>query len=353
MYDYAGAVHMHSAYSFDGTTPVGDIITAARRSNLDFIVLTDHFRLDAITDGWDGWHDGVLVIVGEEISPRYNHYLALGITQPVIAWQKKSLPQSYIDAVNAQGGFGFIAHPDHTGAPQFGVKSYAWKDWSVQGYRGISIWDLMTDWQECLTSPLAALRAYLFPAAVLRGPKPETLARWDALNQTRRIAGYGEIDNHNSRKRVWGRTFRIFPFTTAFTTIRTHVLLPAALSADPVAAQAQVLAALAAGTSYVAQERWVPATGFQFRAYSADRTAVQGETLDTDGNPAVLEITVPAAGRIRLFKNGAMIDERSGEYLQCDAQGAGVYRAEVAQRRYGSYKPWIYSNPIWIGEHKR
>ena len=216
MYDYAGAFHIHTDFSYDGNTAIEDVMASAKRSGLDFIVVTDHFRLDAKDKGYEGWHDGLFVLVGEEISPRLSHYLALDIDKPVIAWQKKSRPQEYIDAVSAQGGYGLIAHPDHTGAPKYGVKDYSWKDWGVAGYKGVSIWDLMTDWQEKLTSPLKAVLSYLYPARYLSGPKSETLKRWDDLNKTKRIAGFGEIDNHNSKKVFYGLKFRIFPFDLRF-----------------------------------------------------------------------------------------------------------------------------------------
>ena len=53
--DYAGAIHLHSAYSFDGRAPVAEIIAAANRCGLDFLLLTDHGTLRARADGWEGW----------------------------------------------------------------------------------------------------------------------------------------------------------------------------------------------------------------------------------------------------------------------------------------------------------
>src|SRR3974390_2874807 len=89
MYDIPGCLHFHSQFSFDGRVPVQDILPAAQRAGLAFAVLTDHSHLDARSAGWERYHasaDGkkVLLIVGEEISPRYNHYLALGIEKPLI-----------------------------------------------------------------------------------------------------------------------------------------------------------------------------------------------------------------------------------------------------------------------------
>lgn len=349
LFDYAGAFHIHSEYSFDGNTKVKDIISAAKRKRLDFIVITDHFILDARANGWEGWHDGVLVLVGEEISPRYNHYIALDIEKPVIAWKKSSKPQDYIDAVNEQSGFGLIAHPDHKGAPKFGVKNYPWKDWAVKGYTGISIWDLMTDWQEKLGSRIKALWSYFAATWCLTGPKKETLERWDALNAKKRIVGYGEIDNHNSKKLFLGIAFRIFPFDYAFSTIRTHVLLTEELSKDFQKAKTQIFHALKQCRAYVAQERWNNAKGFSFRAFCDERNADIGDEFKIDSKPVKFEVRLPRykEGRIRFICNGKIVAEQKGQ-LNIEAKQPGVYRVEVNQRICGIYKPWIYSNPIWF-----
>ncbi len=87
-------------------------------------MLTDHDHLRARDEGWEKWHKNTLLIVGQEISPRFNHYLAFN-TASAIFYPKDAQnipPQKYIDKVNAQGGFGLIAHPDHGGAPMFHVK---------------------------------------------------------------------------------------------------------------------------------------------------------------------------------------------------------------------------------------
>jgi hypothetical protein len=348
MYDYAGAIHIHTDFSFDGNTDIKDVIDSARRAGLNFIVVTDHFRLDAKNKGYEGWHDGLFVLVGEEISPRFSHYLALGIDKPVIAWQKKSRPQEYIDAVSAQGGFGLIAHPDHTGAPKYGVKDYPWKDWGVSGFSGISIWDLMTDWQEKLTSPLKAVLSYIFPSYALTGPKQETLKRWDELNRTEKIAGFGEIDNHNSKKVFYGLTFRIFPFDYAFRTIRTHLLFDEPLSGIKEAAANQIHTAIKSARMYVAQEYWRSARGFEFKIYNSTQEAVCGGEINLASEPAELEIKIPADGLIKLIYNGAAVAESSKKYLHFDVDKPGVYRVEVLQKGFFGYKPWIYSNPIWV-----
>ena len=348
MFDYAGAFHIHTDYSYDGNTDIKDVVAAARRAGLSFMVVTDHFRLDAKKDGWEGWHDGVFVLVGEEISPRFSHYLAFGINDPVIAWQKKSRPQEYIDAVNAQGGFGLIAHPDHTGTKTFGVKDYPWKDWSVKGYTGVSVWDLMTDWQEKLVSLPAAIFAYFFPSFALSGPKKVTLSRWDEFNKTGKVAGYGEIDNHNSKKIFFGMNFWIFPFDYAFKTIRTHILLDEPLSGIKEAAVNQIQNAVKSARMYIAQEYWHGSKGFEFRIYSADGSASSGQALKLSGGPTLAEIKLPVRGLIKLICDGRVISETAGRRLQFEVTRPGVYRAEAYQKIFFGWKPWIFTNHIRV-----
>ncbi len=347
MFDYAGAFHLHSAYSFDGTTPVKDIIAAAGAAGCDFIVLTDHFRMDARDDGWEGWHNSVLVIVGEEISPRYNHYLALGLKTPVIYWKKSSRPQEYIDAVNAQGGLGLIAHPDHRGTEKFGVKSYEWNDWSATGYAGISIWDFMTDWQEKLTSLPAAFAAFFFPTARLSGPKQATLERWDRLNREGRCAGYGEVDNHNHKKIMYGKAFSIFPFTYALSTIRTHVLLDRPLSGDSAVACRQVIDAVKACRMYISLDRWRSAKGFSFVMRDGEKEYTCGDEVPFRKNLEI-SIALPFRARTRLLRDGMPVAQAIGTRLRYAVDRPGAYRVEAFHRKWGVFRPWIFSNPMYI-----
>ena len=84
LYDYAGAIHIHSTLS-DGSGTVPEIVGDARAAGLDFIMLTDHEHLQARDLGYEGWHDDLLCLVGEEVTPRFhNHYLAFDIDAPEI-----------------------------------------------------------------------------------------------------------------------------------------------------------------------------------------------------------------------------------------------------------------------------
>ena len=98
---------------------------------------TDHFNLDAQKNGWERYHEShnskLMLIVGEEVSPRYNHYLALGHQKPVVVWKSEANPQRYIDEVNAQGGFGFAVTIAQALAHAWRCKCF---DRSLRGFAG-------------------------------------------------------------------------------------------------------------------------------------------------------------------------------------------------------------------------
>lgn len=355
--DYTGVIHLHSDYSHDGRASILEIVEAARANGIDFVMLTDHDWLQAKHDGYERSYDGVLLFIGIEVTPRYNHYLAFGIDEPLItcdlAWvfpyedEQEISPQFYIDWVRSKGGLGFIAHPDHEGALRFHVKQHPWNDWSVTGYTGIGIWDFMTDFQSRLKGYPSALLSYYFPAYRLRGPKKETLARWDDLNRSRKVVGIGELDNHETVKKLLGIQFHIFPFSKAFRFIRTHILTEAEFLKEDELDREIILSALRRGRAYVALEYFERAEGFSFVIMDESEVATMGDEFFLD-DLAIVQIELPMKGKIRLIKDGELFREQVGRELTCGIDEPGIYRVEVYHRRALMYRPWIFSNPIYV-----
>ncbi|MBN1546628.1 MAG: CehA/McbA family metallohydrolase [Syntrophaceae bacterium] len=348
-FDYSGIIHFHSEYSFDGRIPLPEIIAAAKENGLDFLMLTDHSTLQASADGFGGWHDRVLLIVGQEVAPRFNHLLVFenGIPIEVDKDDTKIAPQSYIDKVVAAGGICFIAHPDHEGTALFHVKHYPWQDWNVSGYTGLGIWDFMTDWQNSLKGHLRAFLSYLWPGFFLQGPQVATLRRWDELNHHRRVVGIGESDNHATRKRIVGVTFTVFPFRKAFRFLRTHIVTRSPLTGDGFGDKTLLLDALRGGNVYIAQESFFSAKGFFLSVTEGKREATMGDIFFLDQR-ARLIVRVPANGHIRVVKDGSLYHEEIGRSASCFISQPGVYRIEVFAKSYGKYRPWIFSNPVYI-----
>jgi hypothetical protein len=347
--DYAGVIHLHSSYSFDGRTTISAILDAARQSGIDILLLTDHSTLRAKEDGFEGWREGILLIVGEEIAPRFNHYLAFGLGDAIACaeGQPDLPPQVYMDRVRTGGGMGFIAHPDHTGTAMFHVKHYPWTDWSVTGYTGMGIWDFMTDWQSSLSGRIRAILSYAFPALFLRGPSPATLERWDRLTQERRVVGIGELDNHDSLRHVWKIPLPVFPFSRVFNLIRTHILLEEALSGEDRADITAILTALRNGRLYVSLDHFRSASGFSLTLTEGGRKATMGDEFILYRS-AELRALFPHRARIRLIRNGNLFRQETAKELCATLCEPGVYRIEADLKAFGRYRPWIFSNPLYV-----
>ncbi|HSH21449.1 MAG TPA: CehA/McbA family metallohydrolase [Candidatus Caenarcaniphilales bacterium] len=103
-------LHIHSLAS-DGISSVDEILDAAQRAGLDVIAITDHERVD-------GAHAAramararglpLEVVIGEEITTRSGHLLALFITERIPPWRSM---RSSIARVHEQGGLAVVAHP--------------------------------------------------------------------------------------------------------------------------------------------------------------------------------------------------------------------------------------------------
>ena len=349
LYDYTGVIHFHSLYSFDGRVSIEEIIKAAGENGLDFLMLTDHSTLGARKDGFEGWNGGILLVVGQEITPRFNHYLAFDINEELIFNENdiECKPQDYIDRVNALGGIGFIAHPDHEGTKKFHVKHFPWQDWSVYGYTGMGVWDFMTDWQSTLKSLPSALIAYLFPAYVLKGPRDKTLERWDHLNKEGRVVGIGELDNHDTPRKILGITVGVFPFKRAFRFTRTHLLLDNPLKGKAEEDIKALLNALANGRAYVAMEYFRDAKGFSLSLSDFNREVTMGDEFSLKGE-ALLNVKIPEKGKIRIIHDSRLFAETIDKNITCKILQRGIYRAEVYLKVRGRYRPWIFSNPVYV-----
>jgi hypothetical protein len=349
LYDYTGVIHIHSVYSFDGRTPVPDIIEAARINGIDFVMLTDHSNLRGREEGFEGWHGDTLLIVGQEIAPRFNHYIAFCTNTPVVIPKDEQDmdPQIYIDHVREQGGIGFIAHPDHEGTKMFHVKHFPWLNWEVTGYTGMGIWDFMSDWQSTLTGYLNALFSYFYPAFFLKGPKKETLQRWDQLNQSHKVVGIGELDNHDSIKNVMGFPVSVFPFSKAFRFLRTHLITEKPLAKDNRKDIELLLSALSQGKAYVAEEYYHEAKGFSFMVTDNGKSSTMGDDFILD-NEACLTTILPATAKVRIIKDGNPFREEITHNLTCTLGEKGIYRVEAYLKVRGKYLPWIFSNPIYV-----
>lgn len=104
-------LHMHSTYS-DGIATIEQILHHTQyNTDLAVIALTDHDVIEGSLRARDLWAKGKYrfdFIVGEEISTREGHMLALFIEKRIAPGL--SMERS-IDLVHEQGGLAIVAHP--------------------------------------------------------------------------------------------------------------------------------------------------------------------------------------------------------------------------------------------------
>lgn len=336
----AGVVHVHTTLSDGGGTPE-QVAAAARQAGLQFVVINDHNNVDA--KSFEGYHDGVLVVVGTEISTTAGHVLGLGVADPVFRFSGGA--QDALDDIRLLGGHAWAAHPLSA------REDFQWNgwelpgDWGVELLNGDSQWRAAGAWRLARTAALYALNP---PYALLGSltPPDATLARWDGLLARRDAAGLAGADAHE-RMPLHKRWQPRFPsYASVFALAQNHVLLDAALTGDATRDVPAVLAALAGGRSYVALDALAPARGFSFRAEGPAGRATMGETIaPSAGLRLKAGGPMPSGATLALLHDGREVAS-SETALDVAATAPGVYRVQV--RVPGWDVPWVISNPIFV-----
>jgi hypothetical protein len=341
-HDYAGVLHVHSKYSHDSTGTVTEILQAARRQNLRFVLLADHKNFGAAGDGWEGWHEGVLLLVGAELSLHgRGHMLVFGIpkadTEKILALRRGDV-QVFVDTVRRNGGLSIVLYP------YLPSRQQRWQHWEVTGFTGIEV---LNTFSNTVNEPkLTLLRAFLasrvnFPATLsaLTKRPAEALSQWDRLSARNPVIATGGTDSHG----------RYFDYDQELPTTITHLVTRQVFKDDAQQDPQLIYNCLRRQSFYFSNDSLYPAGGFRFMAQQQGRTAGLGERLTlVPGEPAHLTGAVPYKGAINwdLYRDGRLVWQGKGPSMDYRAAKPGRYRVEVS---YGSpARPWIFSSPIYL-----
>ncbi|WP_405871809.1 MULTISPECIES: CehA/McbA family metallohydrolase [unclassified Streptomyces] len=114
---YRGDCHLHSWYS-DGRRTPAEIAALARAAGLDFINSSDHNTHSAHPHWASEAGDDLLIMLGEEVTTRNGHVLALG-TEPgtFVDWRYRARDHRfgrYARRIRGAGGLVVPAHPHAT-----------------------------------------------------------------------------------------------------------------------------------------------------------------------------------------------------------------------------------------------
>jgi Carbohydrate binding domain (family 11) len=336
----SGIVHVHTTLSDGGGTPE-EVAVAAKKAGLRFVVITDHNNVDG--KPFEGEHDGVLVLVGTEISTTAGHLLGLGIPDPVFRFSGDA--RDALEDVRDLGGAAFAAHPL---SPR---EDFRWTGWELPGPWGMELVNGDSQWR-------AAGWPRLLRTAVLYGlnsryallgsltPPDETLARWDALLARRDVAGIAGADAHARFVVRKERAVRFPSYESLFALAQDHVLLERPLTGQAGPDGEAIVAALARGRCYVGLDALAPADEFSFTAGAGGRRFTMGDTVPPEPGLKVRAAgRMPAGSQVTIRRDGTVVGEGEGA-AEVLASAPGVYRAEV--RVPGWSTPWIVSNPIYV-----
>lgn len=345
---YAGAIHIHSTYS-DGGGAVEDIVRAGQNAGPDFLILTDHDTIQARIDGYQGYHDGMLLLVGEEVNTSAGHLLALGVGRDVDQDGPLGLPP-LIDEIAEAGGVSIAAHP--TGRRP-------WTDWTVEKMDGLELLNANSDWRD--DSVLELLRALVFlpflPDEALNSliDRPDEAIRlWMHRARRQPVTVIGSLDAHE-RIKLWGERYLAFPtYERMFGLIRTYVVTGRELTGDAGVDEGILVDAIRRGSCYVVLEGYEPAPGFSFELTMGEERLSMGASVGFREGER-LHVTAPSSGpvRIRLYRDEVPLIETEGHELFVEVPGPGVYHIEVYQLRGTLLRGerqrlWIISNAIRV-----
>lgn len=332
--------HVHTTLSDGGGTP-DEVIRAARDTGVAVLGITDHNNLDA--KPFEGYRDGVLVLVGSELSTPVGHVLGVGLERdPDFRFAGDG--RDALADVRHLGGAAFAAHPFSTRA------DLRWRGFDLPGAWGLELLNGDSDARRAGPRLLLTVAAYRlnpdYALLLATAPIDETLRRWDELLAERDVVGIAGADAHGRLPIPGTRSLRFPSYQALFRQARNHLLLAEPLSGDAAADRAAVLEAIAAGRFYVGRDALAPADGFSFTVEGAAGRFTMGDHVEATGSlRAIAGGRVPETARIILRRDGRVVGEGLSR-IDLPLPGPGVYRVEAWLP--GWPVPWVITNPVYV-----
>ena len=350
--EYAGVFHVHSSLGGHSTGRLEEIVRAARRERLAFVVMTEHpspfFNTAEAT--LRGEHEGVLFLGGSELvaSDGGRLFVVPGVAPPA----RNPPLRELVARAGSEGRLAVVGYPEQV------------RDLAAGDYDGLEVYNLYTNAKRVNYATLFfdALWSYrgrpeLLFARFYERPD-ENLRRWDEVNASgaRRVYALAGNDAHanvglsfreQTGEEVFGVT--LDPYERSFRLVRNHVLLGKGAKLDA----ESLLAALRAGRSFIAFDLFGDASGFRFKAEGDAERRTMGEEIQLPpGGSVKLTARSPLKCRTVFFRDGQVAGEvKDSRQAELNADRTGVYRVEVYLDQLGSLldgKPWIISNPIFV-----
>lgn len=336
-----GALHVHTCTYSDGAGTIEEVMGAAQRAGVDFVLLTDHNTMRPKADGLEERYAGQtpFLIVGDEITVKGGAFLLALDLPGTFHFEPGQDPQAAIDAVLSAGGLPLVSLPDDMKHP--------WDAWDAHGCEGLEALNLSTVAREHINVlsllwllPLWKLKGELAVLQALCTRPDASLKSWDRLlAQGKKQIGLGALDAHALMK-IGKKKHPIPSYENSFRAVTTHVL---AAERTPAA----VHAAFRAGHCFFAYD----CLGEITLALTADTGIIMGDEASVG---ATLTASGPESALLRLYKAGEGIVAAGKGSLHYVATTPGAYRIEAYQvgRQTGplflNARPWAFTNPIYV-----
>jgi acetyl esterase/lipase len=324
--DFRAVIHVHAEDSNHTKGTREQVLAAAKQTGVRVVLFTDH--RGPKPDTWRGLKDGVLFIPGSEDGDGKLRFPGMDADgQPAPAEELRFIchvEERY--ELDPKGFVGMEIVNRHTDAVL---------DKSAQEYLAQAARDPAT-WQK-VVSDFKAYPDAMFAAGC--DYRTGILAKLDREIQQRPLTAIGANDAHRN---VVINDVTFDPYEVSFRNLSTHLL--ATNLTEPA-----VRAALREGHAYVSHDWLCDPTGFTFGAVNNLGVFVMGDAAPMQGSTRVMAFT-PLPARLKLFYAGKVVAQTNGTNLTFKAKEPGAYRLEAWLDVAGEWRPWIYSNPVYLKE---
>ena len=334
---YTGIIHIHTIYSNDSVLKPLELLPYLKKYRIDYAIITDHNTIDAKI--YEGFHENILFLVGEEVTPEEGNHIITFNIKNLIKPQKDI--QSAIDEINSQNGLSFIEHPFFEGNKLIKQKiNMKWLNWDVKDFTGISVFNYTCDGGERLNL-LNYFIFYFFPGLDRDRPNNKTIEKWDELNKFRKTIGIGTLDVHFLYFKILNFNIEVFPFKYFFNSIRTNVISDKPLN------EKTIYEEIRKGHVYIVHNYLGDGKGFNFYIKRDKDIFLMGDEVELKGDEKLF-IKSPSKSLIKIIYNGKCIYQKIGREVVYEKLDKGFYRVEIYRFHMFNYKPWIFSNPIYV-----
>ncbi|MER8184913.1 CehA/McbA family metallohydrolase [Kitasatospora sp. NPDC094015] len=286
---YRGDCHLHTVHS-DGRRLPEEVAAGARAAGLDFIVSTDHNTSSAHAVWGPLAGPDLLIVLGEEVTTRNGHWLALGLPPgEFVDWRYRARDGAFPRMARQVQAHGGLVVPAHPFCPYVAC---LWK-FGYENADAVEVWN--GPWTYDDESAVDGWDARLVEA--VRDGR-----RW--------LPAVGNSDAHSAPQVIGS------PHT---------VVLAEDLS------RAEVLAGIRAGRSWIAESASVQ---LELTATGGGRQAGIGEVLTVRGQaPVDVRVTVSGVpgGTVRLITDEGQLHQES---LPADGAGTVVWRTTASLAAY-------------------